>query len=133
MAAMHIEATARKVGMVIGVTTALVGAASAVGSAMGGKYLGPGERLDSLDQEVRAIRDTLHLHDRETVEFRDSLKLVMEKGFAPMNIFLCLNVAPKDTAMMQLDCDAIVGSARNAAIMRDNDRAFARPSWKAKP
>lgn len=137
---MHIEATLRRVLLAFGVLTALVGAASALGAGFGFRFTGPGKQLTAqastdtvIMHQVQAISDTLQSHDREQAKFRDSMAQAMVKGFRPLNIFICLNASPKDSALMDLDCDAIIGRARNGAIMRANDRAFEGPQWKARP
>jgi hypothetical protein len=134
VAAMHIEASARRITVVLGAVVALIGVSSAIGAAVGGKYIGPGAQIDSLAKtdalvfrDISALRDTIHIHDREQVAFRDTMMASMR----PLSIFLCLNATPKDTALMDLDCDRIVGQARNGAIMRANDRAFEAP-WRNK-
>ena len=136
----HIEATLRRLLLGVGAVTALVGFASAVGAGLGFRFTGPGRQLALQAQtdtvimrQVRQINDTLQAHDRDQTAFRDSMSQAVAKGFRPLNIFICLNASPKDSALMDLDCDSIIGRARNGAIMRANDRAFEGQQWKARP
>jgi hypothetical protein len=133
---MSAELTIRKILSI----AALVAVMSGLGTAAGFRWSGPGTAIAALAQvdtmvlrELKGVSDTLHTHDREQTAFRDSISQAVLKGFRPLNIFICLNASPKDSALMDLDCDSIVGRARNAAIMRANDRAFSGPTWRRPP
>lgn len=110
---------------------ALIGVMSAAGASAGFRFTGPGRSIELLAQTdtvlfdaVGALRDTLHSHDVEGRRQRDTMLAMIR----PINIYLCLNEPPQTTALMQLDCDTLLGQARNAAILRAG-----RPSWERRP
>lgn len=106
-----------------------IGVFAGAGAAFGWRFTSPGERIDSfsfvhdtLRTRVGQVESELAQHAVEQGLFRDTVM----KALRPLNIALCLDRSPRETALMDLDCDSIIGAARNAALM--NGRTIkARP------
>ncbi|MDH5315295.1 MAG: hypothetical protein OEW44_02340 [Gemmatimonadota bacterium] len=129
---MSFDFTLRRWAAIIGAIVALVGMGSAIGSTLGFRYTGPAAQLTALAltdsmvmQQMRAVRDTLMLTRTEHLVIRDS----MAKALRPMNLYICLRASAEDTALMDLDCDLLIGRARNAYLLRQRNAN----RWEARP
>lgn len=119
------EWTLKRVGTAVAAVITLVGAGSALGSTLGFRYTGPAAQLQTLAatdsfvlRQLDTLRDSMGLALAEHRGIRDSLT----KAMRPVNLYICLRADPEDTAIMDLDCDLMIGTARNAYLLRERAR-----------